>query len=104
MFCFIWSFSRLLPYFRYCPNLLSYNHFSHAHPAKTQISLIIHSVWSIIAVRKKTEQTYRVTVIQDSDQAGRMFKPIRVIARHTYRFAGIIMRHLKHIPPRAELL
>ena len=73
---FIWSYSRLLPYFRYCPKLLSYNNFCHTHPSKTQISLIIRSVWSIIAVRKKTEQTFLVIVIQNSDQAGRMLDTI----------------------------
>ena len=104
MFRYIWSFSRLIPYFSYSPKLLSYNHFSHAHPAKTQISLIIRSVWSIIVVRNKTEQTVWVIVIQNSDQAGGMSKLIPFIARHTYQFAGIIMRYLKHVPPRIEFL
>ena len=109
MFRFIWSFSRVLPYFRYCPKSFSYNHFNHAHHAKTQISLIIRSVWSVIAVRKKTEQTFWVIVIhwtynKNSDQAWRMANLIRVIARRTCQFAGINMRHLKHVPSLVERL
>ena len=70
-------FSWLLPYLRHCPKLLSYNHLSHAHPAKTdQPNRPFCMVNNRCLQENRKKKTFWVIVIQTSDQTGQMPKLI----------------------------
>ena len=63
------------------------------HPAKTQISLRIHAVWSAFAVPlwEANDPILLHVDREDSDQTGRMPKLIWVFAGRTGNFVGSVM-------------
>ena len=66
-------------------------------PAKTQISLGIHAVWSessLSAWRKLGSWATHYVHSEDSDQTGRMPRLIWVFAEHTCHFVDFVMRQL----------
>ena len=60
------------------------------HPAKTQISLCIHPVWSVFAVRMKKPWvlSFLLSEQRRCDQTGWMPRLIWVFAGHTCHFVG----------------
>ena len=62
------------------------------HPVKTQISLDIHPVWSVLTVHMKKLPLKRTA---KTDQTVGMPRLIRVFAGHTGHFADFIMLQLK---------
>ena len=67
-------------------------------PAKTQISLVIHPVWSepsLSAWRKLGSLATHWAHSEDSDQTGRMPRLIWVFAGRICHFVGFVMRRLK---------
>ena len=66
-------------------------------PAKTQISLGIHPVWSECLLCTQwvaKDPSFLYADSEDSDQTGRMPKLIWVFAGRTYHFVGFVMRRL----------
>ena len=69
----------------------------HVRPAKTQISLGIHPVWSessLSARRKLGSLATHWAHREDSDQTGRMPRLIWIFARRTDHFVGFVTRRL----------
>ena len=69
-------------------------------PAKTQISLGIHSVWpesSLSAWRKLGSLAIHWAHSEDSDQTGWMPRLIWVFAGRTYHLVGFVMRRLIYL-------
>ena len=67
-------------------------------PAKTQISLNIHPVWSESSLCTQwvaKDPNFLHAVSKDSDQTGQMPRLISVFAGHTCHFVGFVMRRLK---------
>ena len=67
-------------------------------PAKTQISLGIHPVWSeslLCTQWVAKDPSFLHVDSEDSDQIGRMLRLIWVFAESTCHFAGFVMRRLK---------
>ena len=68
------------------------------HPAKTQISLGIHPVWSeslLWARWVAKDPRFPHADSEDSDQTGRMPRLIWVFAGHTFHFVGFVVLRLK---------
>ena len=63
----------------------------HVHPAKTQISLGIHPIWS-----KLGSLATHWAHSEDSDQTGRMPRLIWVFAGRTCHFVGFVTRWLNY--------
>ena len=69
----------------------------HVHPAKTQISLGIHPVWSessLCAQWVAKHPSFLHADSEDSDQTGPMPRLIWVFAGRTLHFVGFVMRWL----------
>ena len=69
----------------------------HVRPAKTQLNLGIHPVWSessLCAQRLAEDLSFLYGDSEDSDQTGRMPKLIWVFAGRTCHSAGFVMRRL----------
>ena len=69
----------------------------YVHPAKTQISLGIHPVWSessLCAQWVAKDPSFLHADSEDSDQTGWMPRLIRVFAGRTCHFVGFVMRWL----------
>ena len=74
----------------------------HVHPAKTQISLVIHPVWSEsspCAQLVTKDPSFLHADSEDSDQTGRMPRLIWVFAGCTCHFVGFVTRWLKFFLP-----
>ena len=68
----------------------------HVRPAKTQISLSIHPVWSVFAVRSmgSKDPNFLHADSEDSDQTGWILRLIWVFDGRTCHFVGFVMRRL----------
>ena len=69
---------------------------SHVRPAKTQISLGIHPVWSVFAVPSwvARDPSFLHADSEDSDQTGWMPRLIWVLTGRSYRFVGSVVLRL----------
>ena len=69
----------------------------HVRPAKTQISLLIHAVWSensLCAKWEAKDQSFLHADIEDSNRIGWMPMMIWVFAERTGKVVGFVMRRL----------
>ena len=97
--CWLTSWSkRLIGRFDLCHSMTKLTKW-HVHPAKTQISLDIHPVWSESSMCVQwvaKGPSFLHADSEDSDQSGRLPRLIWVFAGRTSHFVGFVMMQLTY--------